>query len=112
MPAVTATRLEAQAAEGQREVVGYDQQSLAGDGLALQPVADRVSAEVHKRIGLEDDQLGALEAQTGHSAVTLLGEVSRGGLRHGVDHAEADVVARAPVFGADVAQSDNEKFHL
>ena len=107
MAAVAAVGLEAQAAEGQGDVVHHDEQSLSGDGFALQPVAHRVSAQVHVGVGFEYDQLCVLHPHTGHGTIACLREARLGRLHQRVDYAEADVVARAPVFLADVAQSDD-----
>ncbi len=102
---------DAQRAERQGDVIGYDQQVLARNLLRVEPVAHRLAREVHVGRGFQQHQRAALVPDFSHVAVAGGGKKRVGRPGQGVQHFESDVVAGLGVFGADVAQPNDEVFH-
>lgn len=73
---VVAGGLEANGAEGERDVVYDNKDALDVYPLLLLPVADGIAGEVHIGRGLYDGELGILDADAGHIGITLGGERS------------------------------------
>ena len=105
-----AARLEAQGAQGQRQVVGDDEQAVLVDVLLVEPVAHGVAAQIHIGGGLEQEELASAHTALGHIAVAAVVENNIGRFCESVQYHIADVVAGGAVFGAGVAQTHNQIF--
>ena len=112
VPALAAGGLEAQVAEGQRQIVDGYEQVLQGNVALVHPVAHGVAAQVHVGGGLEQDEFIAPQGHLGDKAVALVleGDACLG--CQSVDDAKSDVVACLPVLVADVSQARYEKIYV
>ena len=105
-----ATLAEAQLAERQGEIVGDDEQVDQRGVLARQHLADRQARVVHVGQGLDERQVEAPEAAHGHVRRVALASLARpaGALGDPVHDQPADVVARAGILRAGVAETDDD----
>ena len=101
---------EAQLAERQREVVGDDEQVDQRGVLARQHLADREAGVVHVGQRLDERQVEAPEAAHGDVGRVALAALAgpAGALGDPVHDQPADVVARAGVLRAGVAETDDD----
>ncbi len=101
---------EAELAEGQREVVGHDEEVAERGVLAGEHLAHRDPALVHERERLDQGQLQAVEAPRDDRARVLRSTLARpaGLVGEAVEDHPADVVARLLVLAARVAQADDD----
>ena len=112
--AVVATRAaalaEAQLAEGQREVVGHDEQVGEWRVFAGQDLAHGAARVVHERERLDQRDVQPAEPPADHVGGIALPATTRpaGPLREPVDHEPADVVPRPRVLRPGVPEPDDD----
>lgn len=107
VPRVGALAAQAQLRKIQVQVIDDDEQVFFGDLFGLQPVAHRLTAQVHEGVRLEQQHLLAPVFDPGHVAVAAGLEI----FAQVFHHAETDIVAGVFVFGAGVAEAYDQKFH-
>jgi hypothetical protein len=109
---VSASQLHLALSRQQVEFVVHDQDLVRCDAVEGGQGRDRAAGPVHVRAGLEQPDRAAMHARTGHVAMELglARKPCAVGLRDRVHPPEAGVVAGVFVFGADVAQADNESY--
>ena len=106
---VAAAGLDPDPAGREVELVVQDDHLGGLELVELQRGADGVAGEVHVGAGLQEQHLLGAEAAFGHAPLELRapgGEAMRRG--DGVGGHEADVVALAGMFGAGIAEADEE----
>ena len=108
--AVASASFQSERAQWQGKFIADDEQSLLVYFLLLQPVAHSVSAEVHKRGGLEQEHLSSLDACLGNKAVTLILKMNIGRFSKSVQYHKSCVVPGAGVFIARVTKPTNQIF--
>ena len=105
VPAVATLLADTDSTERKVEVVHQDEHVLHGDFLLLQPIAHGVAAEVHIGAWLEQDHLRILHAALRHKAIALVRPLYVLGFGKGIEHHEADVVARGGILIADISKT-------
>jgi len=105
----TALGFETDASDFHIEIVGNDEESIDGDAIALEQRADGLAADVHERHRLDEHDGMALDlTDADQGAFTVLADGDLVLVGELVDDFEADIVASPFVFGAWVAEADDE----
>src|SRR5438132_11773488 len=109
MSSVAATRAKSQLAQGQVDVVADHEQIVARQLVKVQHFAHAAAAQVHKRLGLDEQHPPWALTQFGH----LSREASRkaAGTRafqQRVDHGIADVMPRTSITPAGIAKANDK----
>ena len=110
--AAAALFTKAYLAKRQSQVIGHNQEILRLYVLLVHPVADGVSAQVHKGSRFEEHKLAVLDAHVSDKTVTLVLKNSIGRLCEGVQYHKSYVVAGILVFVARVTQPHNQILHI
>jgi len=101
-----------QLAHGQAEVVANHQDVLDRQFVKPRCLTDGASAEIHERLGLQEQNAAKVDLGLGELAVELVRERRlRPTFCQAIDQLEADIVSCSLVLAARVAQADNQ-FHF
>ena len=111
MAAFTAFGLHAQGAEGQSQVITYDEQALKVNVLLVHPIAHGITAGVHVSGGLEKNEVLVFYLQFGNKTIPLVFKANIGRLSEGVQYFKAYVMSGILVFVTDVTQTNNQEIH-
>src|SRR2546422_499737 len=109
MPSVAAARTKPQLAQGQVDVVADHEEILARQLVKIQHFADAAAAQVHKRLGLDEQHPPWALTQFGHLSREASGKAA--GMRafqQRVDHGIADVMPRARITPAGIAKANDK----
>ena len=109
MPPATAGSPHPHGAERQVDVIADYDEILKRDFKRVHPIPYGVAAQIHVGGGLEQVEFASLYAQLCHFPIAAGHKGNIGRLSPGVQYYESDVVPRAGIFLAYVAQSDYEE---
>lgn len=98
--------------EGECDIVTYDEYVIERNLLGLHPVADGIAREVHVRVGLENFENLVFESEFAGRSIAIFMQLGIVSLCEGICYAKSDVVTCSVIFFSDIAESDDEKFHL
>ena len=85
---------------------------INSNSLGTHPVAHSFATEVHIGGGLQEDELGVLNASRSDISIALGLEACTHALGECVSDAEADIMACRFVLPTDVAETYDEVFHI
>ena len=105
--AIGAVRLQAESPYRQCYIITHYEQTLLVDILLVQPETHGITAEIHKRCRLQQEDLSAFQARLCHKAIALVLKNDIGRFSESVQYHPSCIVAGLGILVAGITQSYN-----